>query len=101
VPKPGVGGGDQGRCGPDRQYRAQPVASDASEVGSFASRKRPFGDHTAQLPQITHFAQTRRVVAIHLRGHEDSDSPEQDYTMAGFADESPGNADSLSCGSLW
>jgi pimeloyl-ACP methyl ester carboxylesterase len=45
------------------------------------------GDHTAQLPQITHFAETRRVVAIHLRGHGDSDSPDQDYTMAMFADD--------------
>jgi pimeloyl-ACP methyl ester carboxylesterase len=45
------------------------------------------GDHRALLPQITHFAQTRRVVAVHLRGHGDSDSPEQDYTIAGFADD--------------
>jgi pimeloyl-ACP methyl ester carboxylesterase len=45
------------------------------------------GDHTAQLPQIGHFAKIRRVVAIHLRGHGDSDSPEQEYTMAGFADD--------------
>jgi pimeloyl-ACP methyl ester carboxylesterase len=45
------------------------------------------GDHRAQLPQITHFARTRRVAAIHLRGHGDSDAPEQDYTMAGFADD--------------
>jgi pimeloyl-ACP methyl ester carboxylesterase len=45
------------------------------------------GDHGAMLPQILHFAETRRVVAIHLRGHGDSDSPVQDYTMAGFADD--------------
>jgi pimeloyl-ACP methyl ester carboxylesterase len=45
------------------------------------------GDHTALLPQIEHFAKTRRVVAIHLRGHGDSDAPRQDYTMAGFADD--------------
>jgi pimeloyl-ACP methyl ester carboxylesterase len=45
------------------------------------------GDHRALLPQITHFAQTRRVAAVHLRGHGDSDSPEQDYTIAGFADD--------------
>jgi pimeloyl-ACP methyl ester carboxylesterase len=45
------------------------------------------GDHRALLPQITYFARTRRVVAIHLRGHGDSDSPIQDYTMAGFADD--------------
>lgn len=45
------------------------------------------GDHRALLPQITHFGQTRRVVAVHLRGHGDSDSPEQAYTIAGFADD--------------
>ncbi len=45
------------------------------------------GDHHAILPQFLHFAETRRVVAIHLRGHGDSDAPEQDYTMAGFADD--------------
>lgn len=45
------------------------------------------GDHRAMLPQILHFAKTRRVVAIHLRGHGDSDSPVQEYTIAGFADD--------------
>jgi pimeloyl-ACP methyl ester carboxylesterase len=45
------------------------------------------GDHRALLPQITHFARTRRVVAVHLRGHGDSDAPSQDYTIAGFADD--------------
>jgi len=45
------------------------------------------GDHRALLPQIAHFAQTRRVVGVHLRGHGDSEAPEQDYTIAGFADD--------------
>ena len=45
------------------------------------------GDHKALLPQISHFARTRRVVAIHLRGHGDSDAPRQDYTIDGFADD--------------
>jgi pimeloyl-ACP methyl ester carboxylesterase len=45
------------------------------------------GDHRIFLPQIAHFGQTRRVVAINLRGHGDSDAPKQDYTMAGFADD--------------
>lgn len=45
------------------------------------------GDHRALLPQITHFARTRRVVAINLRGHGESDAPEQDYTVGGFADD--------------
>lgn len=45
------------------------------------------GDHRALLPQITHFARTRRVIAVNLRGHGDSDAPEQDYTIDGFADD--------------
>jgi pimeloyl-ACP methyl ester carboxylesterase len=45
------------------------------------------GDHQAMLPQILHFAKTRRVVAVHLRGHGDSEAPVQEYTMAGFADD--------------
>lgn len=45
------------------------------------------GDHRALLPQIAYFARDHRVVAVHLRGHGDSDSPRQDYTMAGFADD--------------
>jgi len=45
------------------------------------------GDHRIFMPQIAHFGQTRRVVAINLRGHDDSDAPKQDYTMAGFADD--------------
>ncbi|MBV9563365.1 MAG: alpha/beta fold hydrolase [Bradyrhizobium sp.] len=45
------------------------------------------GDHRIFTPQIEHFAQSRRVVAINLRGHGASDAPEQEYTMAGFADD--------------
>ena len=45
------------------------------------------GDHRIFTSQIAHFGQTRRVVAINLRGHGDSDAPKQDYTMAGFADD--------------
>jgi pimeloyl-ACP methyl ester carboxylesterase len=45
------------------------------------------GDHRIFTPQIAHFGQTRRVVAINLRGHGASDAPKQDYTMAGFADD--------------
>ena len=45
------------------------------------------GDHTIFAPQLAHFAKTRRVVAVNLRGHGASDAPEQDYTMAGFADD--------------
>lgn len=45
------------------------------------------GDHRIFTPQIIHFGKSRRVVAINLRGHGASDAPEQQYTMAGFADD--------------
>jgi pimeloyl-ACP methyl ester carboxylesterase len=64
------------------------------EAGPSAPRKSPLvlingwtGDHGIFTPQIAHFAQSRRVVAINLRGHGASDAPEQEYTMAGFADD--------------
>jgi pimeloyl-ACP methyl ester carboxylesterase len=44
-------------------------------------------DHTYFAPQSAHFARDHRVVAVDLRGHGASDKPEQDYTMAGFADD--------------
>jgi pimeloyl-ACP methyl ester carboxylesterase len=43
------------------------------------------GDHGIFTPQIIHFAQSRRVIAVNLRGHGASDAPAQEYTMAGFA----------------
>lgn len=45
------------------------------------------GDHGIFTPQIIHFGESRRVVAINLRGHGASDAPKQEYTMAGFADD--------------
>ncbi|MGY4426406.1 pimeloyl-ACP methyl ester carboxylesterase [Bradyrhizobium sp. JR6.1] len=45
------------------------------------------GDHGIFTPQIAHFAQSRRVVAVNIRGHGASDAPEQEYTIAGFADD--------------
>ncbi|WP_035723222.1 alpha/beta hydrolase [Bradyrhizobium sp. ARR65] len=45
------------------------------------------GDHGIFTPQIAHFAASRRVVAVNLRGHGASDAPEQDYTIRGFADD--------------
>src|SRR5262249_16651184 len=45
------------------------------------------GDHGIFTPQLAHFGQTRRVVAINLRGHGASDAPKQGDTMAGFADD--------------
>jgi len=44
-------------------------------------------DHTFFAPQIAHFSQTHRVVAVDLRGHGASDKPRQEYTVAGFADD--------------
>ncbi len=38
-------------------------------------------------PQLAHFAVRHRTVAVDLRGHGDSDAPEQDYTIGGFADD--------------
>jgi len=38
-------------------------------------------------PQFEHFCRSHRVVAVDLRGHGASDKPEQDYTMAAFADD--------------
>lgn len=37
--------------------------------------------------QVPHFAQNHRVVAVDLRGHGESDKPDQDYTIEGFADD--------------
>jgi pimeloyl-ACP methyl ester carboxylesterase len=44
-------------------------------------------DHTYFAPQAERFAPDHRVVSVDLRGHGRSDKPEQDYTMAGFADD--------------
>lgn len=38
-------------------------------------------------PQLGRFAQAHRVVAVDLRGHGESDAPQQGYTMAGFAED--------------
>lgn len=44
-------------------------------------------DHTYLAPQFERFRRGHRVVAVDLRGHGQSDKPEQGYTMAGFADD--------------
>jgi pimeloyl-ACP methyl ester carboxylesterase len=44
-------------------------------------------DHTYLAPQLEYFRDAHRVVAVDLRGHGQSDKPQQDYTMAGFADD--------------
>jgi pimeloyl-ACP methyl ester carboxylesterase len=45
------------------------------------------GDHSHFAPQLAHFAPRHRVVAVDRRGHGQSDKPEQEYTIAGFADD--------------
>lgn len=37
--------------------------------------------------QLPEFAGRHRVVAVDLRGHGESDKPDQDYTIAGFVDD--------------
>jgi pimeloyl-ACP methyl ester carboxylesterase len=44
-------------------------------------------DHTFFAPQVERFRRAHRVVAVDLRGHGQSDKPEQDYTVAGFVDD--------------
>jgi pimeloyl-ACP methyl ester carboxylesterase len=44
-------------------------------------------DHTYFAPQFEHFAGKHRVVSVDLRGHGQSDKPQQDYTMAAFSDD--------------
>ena len=44
-------------------------------------------DHTAMAPLFNYFRRSRRVVNVDLRGHGESDKPEQDYTMVAFADD--------------
>ncbi|WP_229179449.1 MULTISPECIES: alpha/beta fold hydrolase [Bradyrhizobium] len=62
------------------------------EAGPAAPRFPPLllingwtGDHGIFTPQISHFSQSRRVVAVNIRGHGASDAPAQEYTIAGFA----------------
>src|SRR5438552_4146235 len=45
------------------------------------------GDHTFMTPQFEHFRRTHRVVSVGLRGHGQSEQPQQEYTIAGFADD--------------
>ena len=44
-------------------------------------------NHTYFAPQFEHFADRYRVVSVDLRGHGQSDAPEQQYTIRGFADD--------------
>jgi pimeloyl-ACP methyl ester carboxylesterase len=44
-------------------------------------------DHRSLAPQLEFFRKRHRVVLVDLRGHGESDAPQQDYTMAVFADD--------------
>ena len=44
-------------------------------------------DRTFLEPQFEHFRPRHRVVRVDLRGHGQSDKPEQEYTMRAFADD--------------
>jgi pimeloyl-ACP methyl ester carboxylesterase len=44
-------------------------------------------NHTHFAAQVEHFSRAHRTIAVDLRGFGESDSPEQAYTMAGFADD--------------
>lgn len=44
-------------------------------------------DHTYMREQAKHYGRRHRVVSVDLRGHGDSDKPEQAYTISGFADD--------------
>src|SRR5580698_5214002 len=44
-------------------------------------------DHGSLANQAVFFSKSHRVVSVDLRGHGESDAPQQDYTMASFADD--------------
>jgi pimeloyl-ACP methyl ester carboxylesterase len=44
-------------------------------------------DHGYMTPQFQHFRHNHRVISVDLRGHGESDKPQQEYTLAGFADD--------------
>lgn len=44
-------------------------------------------DHTYFAPQFEHFRANHRAIAVDLRGHGQSDKPEQEYTASAFADD--------------
>jgi len=45
------------------------------------------GNHQFMDSQFHHFSKQGRGVSIDLRGHGESDKPEQEYTVEGFAED--------------
>ena len=45
------------------------------------------GDHSVFLPQLKHFHDCHRTIAVDLRGHGASAAPHQEYTVEIFADD--------------
>lgn len=44
-------------------------------------------DRSYFAPQVEHFKRTHRTIAVDLRGHGESDKPEQAYTVEAFAED--------------
>lgn len=44
-------------------------------------------NHSYFAPQRDHYAKNHRVISVDLRGHGESDTPQQKYTITGFADD--------------
>lgn len=44
-------------------------------------------DRSYFAPQVEHFARSHRCITLDLRGHGESDAPDQEYTIDGFADD--------------
>jgi pimeloyl-ACP methyl ester carboxylesterase len=53
-------------------------------------------DHRSLAAQADFFRNSRRVVSVDLRGHGESDAPQQDYTMISFANDLVWLCDKLS-----
>src|SRR5260370_38292042 len=45
------------------------------------------GDHTFMTPQFEHYRSTHRVVSMDLRGHGQSEKPQQESPIPEFADD--------------
>jgi len=46
-----------------------------------------FADRSSYSEQFDHFAADHRVVSVDLRGHGESDKPDEHYSIAGFAED--------------